>query len=287
MLYNQAVEEFLNHMEITDKSKQTIMGYEKELRYMNNYLMKKYNCPIYMEDITLEDMESYLQYKKKKGIAPSSRNRAIYIFRSFYKYCHKRGICDNNLPNMLEPVKVNKKERSFITEEEFEDLVNAINKPVICTIVQTMFYTGGRISEILNLKINDVDLEEMIIHIIGGKGNKDRNIPINHKLYKILNNYICNIRKVNVETDKFFANRGTGMVSASYVNKCIQQAANELGWKKKISSHILRHSFGTNLLDKGASLVSIQKLLGHANLAVTSIYLHQDIKKLDDAVNLL
>ena len=79
MLYNQAVEEFLKHLEITDKSKETIIGYEKELRYMNNYLTKKYNCPIYMEDISLKDLESYLQYKKKKSLASSSRNRAIYI----------------------------------------------------------------------------------------------------------------------------------------------------------------------------------------------------------------
>jgi integrase/recombinase XerD len=287
MLYNQAVQEFIQHMEITDKSKQTIIGYEKELRYMNNFLMIKYNCPIYMEDIFLEDIESYMQYKKEKGIAPSSRNRAIYILRSFYKYCCKRGICDKNLPDMLEPIKVKKKERNFITEEEFEELVNAIQKPVIRTIVQTMFYTGGRISEILNLKIEDVDLDKKIIYIIGGKGNKDRIIPINHKLYKILKNYIHNIRETKVETNNFFANKTTGMVSNSYVNKCIQQAAHSLGWNKHISSHVLRHSFGTNLLEKGASLVSIQKLLGHTSLAVTSIYLHQDIKTLDDAINLL
>ena len=77
------------------------------------------------------------------------------------------------------------------------------------------------------------------------------------------------------------------MVSGSYVNRCIQEATNNLGWEKHISSHILRHSFGTNLLEKGASLVSIQKLLGHTNLAVTSRYLHQDMRKLSDAVNLL
>lgn len=287
MLYSQAVQEFLKHMKMTDKSKQTITGYEKELRYMNNYLTVKHNCPIYMEDITLEDIESYMHYKKEMKHASSSRSRAVYILRSFYNYCCKKDICDKNLPALLEPIKVKEKERHFITEEEFEELVEAINQPVIRTVVQTMFYTGGRISEVLGLELGDVDLERRIVHIIEGKGNKDRNIPINDKLYDILKNYLENIREVDVDTDLFFANKSTGMVSGSYVNKCIKQAANDLDWEKDISSHILRHSFGTNLLEKGASLVSIQKLLGHTNLAVTSRYLHQDMKTLTDAVNLL
>ncbi len=289
MLYSQAVEEFLKYLKMTDKSKQTIIGYEKELKYMNDYLTVKHNCPIYMEDITLEDIESYMHYKKEKGLASASRRRAIYILRSFYNYCCKKDICNKNLPNMLEPIKVKEKEREFITEEEFEELVGAIDQLVVRTVVQTMFYTGGRISEILNLKLEDVDLEGRVIHIIEGKGNKDRNIPINGKLYDILKNYLENIREVDegIKTDKFFANKTTGKVSSSYVNECIQEATHDLGWEKHISSHILRHSFGTNLLAKGASLVSIQKLLGHTNLAVTSRYLHQDMKKLSDAVNLL
>lgn len=289
MLYSQAVEGFLKYLKMTDKSKQTVIGYGKELRYMNDYLTVKHNGPIYMEDITLEDIESYMYYKKEKGLSTASRRRAIYVLRSFYNYCLKKDICDKNLPAMLEPIKVKEKEREFITEEEFEELVGAISQPVIRSVVQTMFYTGGRISEIIKLKLEDVDLEERVVHIIEGKGNKDRNIPINDKLYDILKNYLENIREVDahIETDRFFANKSTGKVSTSYVNECIKRAITKLGWEKDISSHVLRHSFGTNLLEKGASLVSIQKLLGHTNLAVTSRYLHQDMKTLSDAVNLL
>jgi integrase/recombinase XerD len=141
--------------------------------------------------------------------------------------------------------------------------------------------------EIVNLKMEDVDLENRVVHIIEGKGNKDRDIPINDKLYKILKNYLENIRYTEVESDRFFANKLTGKLSGSYLNAAIREAAYELGWEKEISSHVLRHSFGTNLLERGASVVSIQKLLGHTNLAVTSRYLHQDMKKLSEAVNLL
>ncbi len=287
MLYNQAVDSFINSMKIADRSKATITGYEKELRYFHNFLTVKHNCLVYMEDITLEDIEDYLMDKKEKGHASSSRSRAVYILRSFYNYCCKKDICPKNLPSLLEPVKVKQKEREFITEEEFEQLAEAIKKPVMRTVVQTMFYTGGRISEILNLKLEDVDLENRILHIIEGKGNKDRDLPINDKLHTILANYLENIRETEVPSDRFFVNKTTGKVSASYLNRCIKQATYELGWKKDISSHVLRHSFGTNLLEKGASVVSIQKLLGHTSLAVTSRYLHQDMKTLTDAVNLL
>lgn len=287
MLYNQAVKSFTENMKLIDRSPATIRGYRKELEYFNNFLTEKHNCLVYMDDITLEDIEDYLMDKKEKGHKSASRSRALYILRSFYNYCCKKDICTKNLPSLIEPIKVKQKEREYITEEEFEELAKAMDKPVMRTVAQTMFYTGGRVSEILDLELEDVDLENRIVHIIGGKGDKDRDIPINDKLYIILKNYIENIRETEVPSNRFFVNLTTGKVSASYLNRCIYQAAHELGWEKEISSHVLRHSFGSNLLEKGASVVSIQKLLGHTSLAVTSRYLHQDMKTLSDAVNLL
>lgn len=91
MLYTKAVLEFLKYMEITDKSKESINGYKKELRYMNDFLSTKYNSPLYIEDILLEDIENYILFKKKKGLSASTRRRSIYILRSFYNYCVKKG----------------------------------------------------------------------------------------------------------------------------------------------------------------------------------------------------
>lgn len=287
MLVNQAVEGFVKYMELIDRSDETISGYEFALKDFNNFLMVKHNSPVYVEDIELEDLEDYLHFQKERGIASSSRSRALYILRSFYKYCCKKDICTKNLATLLEPVKVIQKEREFITEAEFEQLAETIKSPVIRTVVQTMFYTGGRVSEVINLKLEDVDLENKVLHIIKGKGNKDRDVPISDKLYLILTNYLENIRDTEVELGRFFATKGTGKVSKTYINVSIYDAVEELGWNKNISSHVLRHSFSTNLLDKGASVVSIQKLLGHASLAVTTRYLHQNMDQLSNAVNLL
>lgn len=110
-------------------------------------------------------------------------------------------------------------------------------------------------------------------------------MPINDKLHWILTHYLKHIRKS--KSNRFFALTRTGKVSASYINRCIHDAVEELKWEKDISAHVLRHSFGSNLLEKGASVVSIQKLLGHSSLRVTSRYLHQDTNKLTEAVNLL
>ena len=287
MLLNQAIKDFTKYMELIDRSQETIRGYRVELGYFNNFLTVKHNCPVYVEDIKLKDIEDYLLYEKERGISSGSRSRSVYILRSFYNYCVKKDIYPKNIASLLEPVKVKQKEREFITEEEFEELAATIKHPVIRTVVQTMFYTGGRISETINLKLEDVDLENKILHIIDGKGGKDRNIPINEKLHAILTNYLKNIRDVEIELGYFFAIRTTGRVSASYINRLIKDATHQLGWEKDVSAHVLRHSFGTNLLEKGASVVSIQKLLGHSSLKVTSRYLHQDIDKLSEAVNLL
>jgi len=285
MLLNPAIKSFTKHMELIDRSKETIRGYDLELNSFSSFVTEKHNSPIYVEDIGLQDIEDYQRYEKERGIASASRSRSLYILKSFYNYCCKKDICPKNLASLLEPVRVKQKERAFITETEFNNLVKAIDHQVIRTVVQTMFYTGGRISEMINLKLEEVDLKNRVLHIIEGKGKKDRDVPINEKLHCILTHYLTHIRES--ESGRFFAITSTGKVSSGYINRLIHEAVDRLGWDKDVSAHVLRHSFGTNLLEKGASVVSIQKLLGHANLAVTSRYLHQDINKLNAAVNLL
>ena len=287
MQLNQAIESFIDYLEMIDRSKSTQNDYRYSLSKFNEFLQNKHNGPVYVEDIVLQDLEDFLMHEKERGMASASRSSMLYTIKSFYNYMCKKDLCDKNLALLLEPIKVKQKERDYLTEEEFEELINVITSPLIKAVIQTMFYTGGRITEITNLKLEDVDLENNILHIIGGKGNKDRDIPISLKLHKILTSYLKNVRKPEVKTDRFFTTKKTGRVSNNYVNGCIRKALIKLDWDKEISAHNLRHSFSSNLLEKGASVVSIQKLLGHSSLAVTTRYLHQDKSVLNDAVNLL
>lgn len=287
MLLIEVIDDFADNLRLIDRSKETIKGYERELRDFNRFLSEKYNYPVFIDDVTLMDIEAYQLYEKERGIASASRSRSLYILRSFYNYCCNREICAKNIAESLEPVKVRQKEPDFLTFEEFKQLSGAIKQAVIKTVVQTMFYSGGRISEIVGLRLEDVDMENKIIYIYEGKGGKDRKVPIGDALYKILTNYLENIRKTKYKSDRFFALWRTGKVSASYVNRIISEAAEKLGFEKKVSSHVLRHSFASNLARRGVSLVSIQKLLGHSDLRTTSRYLHENLDQLSQDVNVL
>lgn len=165
-----------------------------------------------------------------------------------------------------------------------EELLKVIEHPLINLVVRTLYNTGLRISECLDLTIDTVDLENKVIHVIAGKGNKDRIVPISDKLYAYLKSYVDTDRPT-VETDNFFATAKTGKLSPQYVNLMLAIATKTLGWNKKVTCHILRHSFASRLVEQDVNLVQIQKLLGHSSLKVTSIYTHSSIDKLKSAVN--
>jgi integrase/recombinase XerD len=183
MLLNQAIKSFRDYITMIDRSKSTIACYIQELGKFDEYLQTKHNGLVYLEDIVLQDLEDFMIYEKERGRSSASRSSTLYILRSFYNYACKKDLCKKNLAVLLEPVKVQQKERDYLTEEEFEELVRAIRQPVVRTVVQAMFYTGGRITEMVRLKLADVDLENNVLHIIKGKGNKDRDIPISLKLH--------------------------------------------------------------------------------------------------------
>lgn len=141
-----------------------------------------------------------------------------------------------------------------------------------------------RISECTKLKLKYVDFKNEVIHIIAGKGNKDRDIPMSSKLIKLLIDYIKN-KRLDVNSEFLFCTKRTGKLSPQYVNRQINEAVKRLGWDKHVSAHIIRHSFASRLVLKNVNIVKIQKLLGHSDLRVTSIYTHTSAKELKDAVD--
>lgn len=280
------IKEFIKYVILLDRSKETITGYSKELKYFINFIYLRKGEDIVLSNIQLKDLEEYLYYLKQKGNESSSRSRSLYILRSFYNYACKKGLCEKNIAILIEPIKVKQKERTYMNKEEFEELVENINQKIIKTIIETIYYTCLRISEVINLKNKDVDLKSGIINVKSGKGDKDRVIPISDKLNSILINYVDSIRP-SIATDNFFCTQKTGTISSQYVNRILHKTTDKLGWDKVITAHILRHSFASNLINNKASLSCVQKLLGHSDLRVTSRYIHQSIREIEDAVNLL
>jgi len=285
-LFTDVVEKFLLHMGAIDRSPETISGYSKDLSAFTRYLEKSYNGAVYIEEVTAGDIESFLEQLKKQGQAPASRSRKLYTLRSFFAYAYKKEFVKRNIALSVDPPKLQQKERTYLSEDEVMQLIEAIDHPLIQIVVMTLYYTGLRISECLNLTLDTVDLNKQLIHVVGGKGNKDRYVPISDKLLPILVDYVLHQRP-EVHSDSFFATTKTGTLSPVYVNRVLGETVKKLGWKKKVTAHILRHSFASQLVKKEVNLVKIQKLLGHSSLKVTSIYTHSNMEELSEAVNVL
>ncbi|RAP29622.1 hypothetical protein C2W64_03272 [Brevibacillus laterosporus] len=287
MLLMNTVEIFLEYMSSIGRSEETISGYGKDLVYFTRFLENKYNCESYMDEITVSDIEEYLHYlKEERGYAPASRLRNLHTLRSFFAYAYKKELVVRNIALSVEKIKVQQKERTYLADGEVERLVHAIDHALIRLVVIVLYMTGLRISECLNLTVDDVNLEEKVIHVVAGKGNKDRLIPISLRLLPLLQEYLQE-KRPKTGSPLFFCTKKTGMLSPVYVNKVITEAVKKLGWKKKVTAHILRHSFASQLVKNDVNLVQIQKLLGHSSLNVTSIYTHTNLDQLSDAINTL
>jgi site-specific recombinase XerD len=285
MLFTEAIQQFRNHQMTIERSPQTIRGYKDNLNLFNRYLQNKYNCPMYLEDITKQDVEGYLLFLKvEKEQQPTSRKRVLGSIRSFFNYAYKSEWCAKNVTATLDSIKCPQKERHFLSEEEVNQFIASIKHQLIQLFVQTLYFTGMRISECLHLKVADVDLEKDVIHVVNGKGNKDRRIPINSKLKELLVEYDKNWR---IDSEYFFATKISGTLSVTSVARILRETTEALGWKKKVTAHIIRHSFASKLVKNNVHLVKISKLLGHSSLKTTSIYVHSNLEDLQDAVNTL
>ena len=286
MLLSEATAKFKIHLINAERSPETVSGYMKDLKYLKMYLQNDFNGAIYLEDITEDHIEGFLAYQKKRGMSAATRSRNLYSVRSLYNFAYRKKICSRNVALSVDPIKLKQKERTYLTGSEQEELINSIDHKLIKIVVITLCNTGLRISECLHLKMEDVDLKTKMINVINGKGGKERKVPINDKLHAVLTAYVANITNIK-NSIYFFETKKTGRLSAQYVNRILKETTYKLGWSKKVSAHILRHSFASSLLSKGSNLVDIQKLLGHSNLKVTSIYLHVSMNELVSTVNLL
>lgn len=283
MLFRQALDKYQAHLVSLDRSPATLRGYAAELLAFVSFLETSHNGPVYLTDVMLADLEDHLAHLKARGLKPASRARTVNILRSFFDYALKHDHIDHNPAAKLEPVKVPHRERTYLTEEEVEELAAAMHSDVHRALLRTLFMTGLRISEAVKLTLSDVDLLNQVIRVRGGKGNKDRTVPIPERLLGVLEDYLVETRP-GVLSSLFFATRKSGKITCSGMNQVLRKAATDLGWSTRVSCHILRHSFASHLVHRNVNIVNLQKLLGHASLSTTAIYTHTNMRELADAV---
>ena len=276
--FRNYIDDFLDYLLIDKKySSNTIESYKRDLEKFYLFNQSK---NIKIRSITKETMRDYLKYLKNQNMDDRSISRNISCIRTFYKFLLLEKVIVNNPSEFIELPKLKKSLPTVLSVEEVDKLLNikvidaysARNKAML----ELMYATGLRVSELISLKLTDVDLNEAIVKTMG-KGSKERIIPLGDYAIKALDEYIYGYRaslmKNKVNDYLFLNNHGNKLTRQGFF-KMIKKLAKEKKIETNFSPHTLRHSFATHLLDSGADLRSIQELLGHSDISTTQIYTH-------------
>lgn len=286
MLFTEGQKAFEKYLIYHEMSQETVKGYMKDLRIFNRFTTDRYNSLVYMEDITVDDVEEYMYYLvDERELAPRSRNRYLFSLRSFFNYAVKKQWVERNVAAEVDPVKVMQEKKVALTQEEIEELLAVIDHQIIHFAVALMANSGIRVIEAKSLKMNDIDFEQNQF-LVNGKGRRQRYVPIAKSLKPHLDEYLTNVR-VDVDSDYLLATTKTGRLSSGYINVELHKAVEKLGWDKKVTCHTLRRSFATNLLRNRVNVFAISKLLGHKSLKTTTVYLQLNENELQQAVDTL
>tara|TARA_B100001287_G_scaffold264017_1_gene255460 strand:+ start:404 stop:1285 length:882 start_codon:yes stop_codon:yes gene_type:complete len=255
-------------------SKNTVDAYKNDLKDFLSWL-NKINIQDYKK-VTETEINEYVAHLFKNGLKSSSVNRKISTLKSFYLFLIKKKLISlSPLSEVITP----KKEQylpSSMSEDEVEQLLQSPNIELDIetrdkAMIEMLYATGMRISELINLKMIDIDIERSVLKVLG-KGSKERLVPFGEKASDSLSYYLKK-RKKSSAKEVFLSNRGKKMTRTGFWQRIKIYLSRE-GLKDTISPHTLRHAFATHLLNRGADLRSVQLLLGHSDLSTTQIYTH-------------
>lgn len=275
---NENLENYRNYLKYERAySDNTVGAYMNDLNKYEEFLKKDI-----LESDT-EDLEKYLKYIN--NLESTTVAHKITSIKSYFNYNIKRGIVSVNPADKVSRPKLTKHLPDYLTEEEVGKLLDVeVKSPYDYrnkTILELLYSSGIRISELVNIKTPNYDSEECLIRIMG-KGSKERIVPLGDYAVNIMNDYMNNYRPLinKKHTDYVFINNRGDKISRQFIFKVIKKEALKKGIKKDISPHTLRHTFATHLLKNGADLRIIQELLGHENISTTQIYTHVTNNKL-------
>ncbi len=282
----ELIDTFLNYLSVErGLSGNTIISYRRDL---NNYLdfIEKSHIEV-LSKISKDNITNFMLAQRDKGIAPNSVARRLAAIRMFHRFLTRERILKTDPSTLIDSPKLWKRVPDTLTVNEVEVLIaqpDLRNTQGIRdkAILETLYATGMRVSEAVNLKKDNVNLDISFLRCIG-KGNKERIIPLGKKAVASIIRYLKVSRPdllKNKESEFFFVNRFGKKISRQSLWKIIKKYAKLAHIKKSIKPHTLRHSFATHLLEHGADLRSVQEMLGHSDISTTQIYTHIDKDRL-------
>ena len=274
---DKLINDFKNYLELErNYSNNTSLSYVKDVTLFSDFIKK---------DLLLVDKKDIEKYIRSLNKSSKTISHVISSLKSFYNYYMRMGNINSNPTDEIDRPKIEKKIPEFLTLEEISSLLNfkvnnefeARNK----AILELLYSSGLRISELTSLELSNIDLDECLVRVMG-KGSKERIVPLGDYAIEALKEYIYFYRPMlnkNNSSYIFLNNRG-GVLSRQFIFKVIKEECIKKGIRKNVSPHTLRHTFATHLLKNGADLRIIQELLGHENLSTTQIYTHLTNDKL-------
>ena len=262
-------------------SEHTIKSYATDLKQFTSFLSSEFQIIDEINEISFQIIRTWIASLLEKGINPRSVNRKISTLKTYFKFLIREGeLIENPMIKVVAP-KSKKRLPIFIEEDQIKSLLNEVqfesgfigqrNK----LIIELFYVTGIRLSELINIKISDVDFSNQSIKVLG-KRKKERIIPLSSNMINSLDNFIKN----NHKNHFLFTNLDGVKLYTKLVYRVVNKYIAKISSVNKKSPHILRHTFATHMLNNGADINAIKELLGHANLSATQVYTHNTIEKL-------
>lgn len=269
-------------------SPNTIEAYRNDLAHLETFMMRN---NLKLENVTLEQLHTFAASLHEYGITPRSQARVLSGVRSFFRFLVLDGVVENDPTELLEWPSLPEHLPVVLTLEEIDRIEDSIDLSKAegarnRAIIEVLFSCGLRVSELVNMKLSDLYLEDRVL-LVRGKGNKERLVPVSNKAITDLKRWFFdrNLMKIKPgEDDYVFLNRRGAHLTRTMILIMVKRQAEEAGIKKAISPHTFRHSFATALLQGGADLRSIQAMLGHEKIDTTLVYTHISNEQLRKAI---
>lgn len=269
-------------------SPNTIEAYRNDLAHLEAFMMRN---DLNLENVTLEQLHTFAASLHEYGITPRSQARVLSGVRSFFRFLVLDGVVESDPTELLEWPSLPEHLPVVLTLEEIDRIEDSIDLSKAegarnRAIIEVLFSCGLRVSELVNMKLSDLYLEDRVL-LVRGKGNKERLVPVSNKAIADLKRWFFdrNLMKIKPgEDDYVFLNRRGAHLTRTMILIMVKRQAEEAGIKKTISPHTFRHSFATALLQGGADLRSIQAMLGHEKIDTTLVYTHISNEQLRKAI---
>ncbi len=258
----------------------SIEAYLHDVQLLDRYLNEFES--ISLLSVKSEHLSKFIEWISMAGLSPRTQARIISGIRSFYSYLIIEKIIEENPSELLETPRLPTKLPDTLSFDEIERMISSIDRSTYegernVAMLEVMYGSGLRVSELINLKISTIFFSDEFIRIIG-KGNKERLVPASSVSLHRISHYLKNVRvHMNIQhghEDVVFLNRRGAKMTRNMAFIIVKQAAARANIKKNISPHTLRHSFATHLIEGGADLRAVQEMLGHASITTTEVYVH-------------